>query len=618
MKPRHREHPGDELAPAWEPRRLFSHVAATRASAGVTLTLASILLLSLLIGTLGAYWLHYFPYEDDFSLLRYSAVENSPVPSDWIRLGYKDYFTNDWHCPLNRWNFVRPLTNLTYYVESLLGGPPERLRLMVTNFLCWLGATIVVFCIAFRLGASAWAAALAMTLFGLSPCCYRLLIHSNARTNGIATVFVLMASWILLHPRGLQSNWRPALAGVMVALGTCGHEQALTSIPVLAVSILWLNRCAQIRLAPARLLVVLTLFALPSLALVLFFYWMNPSYGSNYAVQEFIDLWQHAPLSVGGDALSGSAGEIPIVGRMGARILPVFFLALTPIGFDNSAHVWNGLGIAVFLLATGAVVGTWKSHPRQAMAFLSVILFAAILVVSGVPLEPRFTMLEIAWGSVAVASASSCARWRDQKWAFVSGIAAASGMMLFNILSFEASIIQRRPMLTSRCEADREAFSRLRTVIARYPNANLILVNEQTGTWSARAMIELAGGGHLPFEILPTISDSGSADFRRDLSGCPASTNIRPMGPNLEIRLSFGQGCGSVTFGRDMACTESLLLEQGRPLAAAWARRSFITYSHDAAKSPVIHEVHPLPGRPTVVMNWTTRLSVPDVTVVSP
>ncbi len=41
--------------------------------------------------SLGTYCLHYFPYEDDFSLIRYSAAQNSPSPVTWITKGFSEY-----------------------------------------------------------------------------------------------------------------------------------------------------------------------------------------------------------------------------------------------------------------------------------------------------------------------------------------------------------------------------------------------------------------------------------------------------------------------------------------------------------------------------------------------
>src|ERR1700678_1755891 len=70
--------------------------------------------------SLGTYYIHYFPYEDDFSLIRYSAAQNSPAPSTWITNGFAKYFANDPNCITGAFGFVRPVANATIYLESLL------------------------------------------------------------------------------------------------------------------------------------------------------------------------------------------------------------------------------------------------------------------------------------------------------------------------------------------------------------------------------------------------------------------------------------------------------------------------------------------------------------------
>jgi hypothetical protein len=78
--------------------------------------------------SLGTYCLHYFPYEDDFSLIRYSAIQNSPKPETWITKGFSDYFANDPQCATRLFGFDRPVANATFYLESLLyrSRPPSR------------------------------------------------------------------------------------------------------------------------------------------------------------------------------------------------------------------------------------------------------------------------------------------------------------------------------------------------------------------------------------------------------------------------------------------------------------------------------------------------------------
>src|ERR1700723_3873377 len=120
--------------------------------------------------SLGTYYRHYFPYEDDFSLIRYSAAQNSPAPVTWITKGFSEYFANDPQCATRYFGFDRPVANATFYLESLLYRSAEGPLLLMTNVLCWIVSAWFIYGIARRLGASRWFASLGILLYALSPC----------------------------------------------------------------------------------------------------------------------------------------------------------------------------------------------------------------------------------------------------------------------------------------------------------------------------------------------------------------------------------------------------------------------------------------------------------------
>ncbi len=241
-----------------------------------------LVVLVIFASSLGTYCLRYFPYEDDFALIRYSAAQNSPSPITWITQGFTKYFANDPNHATNSFGFARPVVNLTYYLESLLHPSAEGPLLLLTNVLCWLISGCLLYGIARRLGASRWIASSGILLYLMSPCWYRGLIHSSFRTNGVATCFILAATYVLLDEHAVRSWARLWFAGGLVALAAGSHEQALTSLPVLALGIAWLGLKTEgetWRLTTLKI----AAFVAPSLLLVSCFHIMNPMYGTGYA-----------------------------------------------------------------------------------------------------------------------------------------------------------------------------------------------------------------------------------------------------------------------------------------------------------------------------------------------
>src|SRR5271166_2679306 len=239
--------------------------------------------------SLGNYCLHYFPFEDDFSLIRYSAVQNSPAPSTWITRGFADYFANDPECATKNFGFDRPVANATFYLESLFYRSPQGPLLLATNILCWIISAWLVYGIAVRLGASPWIASAGILLYALSPCWYRVLIHASFRNNGLAACFLLAASYVLLKKDAVRSWARLVAAGLLIALAAGSHEQGFTSLPVFAVGVAWLSFKTEGRWRMGRIAVAILAVAAPSLLILTSFRLMNPMYGGGYVMSGFRD-----------------------------------------------------------------------------------------------------------------------------------------------------------------------------------------------------------------------------------------------------------------------------------------------------------------------------------------
>jgi hypothetical protein len=572
--------------------------------------------LLIFVVSLGTYCIHYFPYEDDFSLIRYSAAQNSPVPATWITKGFAEYFANDPNCATRAFGFVRPVANATNYLESLLYRSPEGPLLLTTNILCWLVSGWLVYGIARRLGASRWIASLGILLYTLSPCWYRDLIHSSFRNNGLAACFLLAAFYVLLREQAVRSWARLSLAGALVALAAGSHEQALTSLPIFALGIAWLSFTTERSWRPGRMIASITVVVAPSLLMLGCFRLLNPAYGTSYATSGFLNTLSHSNrlTSLGiHNSLLIAALELTV---RAFRALTAPMTAFTPLGAENMADLNPYIGVIIFVLTGTATIAVLKRAPRLMLPVAALILYAVGRSIAIPSAEPRLMLMEVAWGIIALVCALSAGFASDNRIAIFTGVAAVLGLLAFDVVSYNATILRNHTVLLRREEVDRDAFHRIWSAAAKYPDAQVILVNDQAAMWSARAMLELAGFQSGRPEILPTINNATSTDVLRNFSACPVGSQLSPFSTVLQVRLLYPPGCEISTFGRDMACTSERYQKAGRLNAAAWSAHLEQIPNPEPYPPPLIDNVPIQPGRPLIVIAWRDRLSVPNVTVL--
>jgi hypothetical protein len=581
---------------------------------------AAIILLAVFIVfalSLGRYCLHYFPYEDDFALIRYSTIQNSPSPATWISQGYSQYFANDPRCTTGSFGFVRPVIDVTYYVESLLSRSGEGPLLLATNIVSWLTAAWLLYGIARRLGASNWMASAAILLYATSPCWYRGLIHSSFRNNGLSACFILAATYVVLSDNAVRSSARLLAVGLLITLGAGCHEQALTSLPIFVLGVAWFSYQAESGLTRKMLVAVIAVLA-PTLLMIACFRRMNPAYGTSYASSGFLSQVNTSPRL----ASHGIHSTLLIsLIKLCARLLNALFStlsALTPLGADNMARLNPHLGIVLFLLVAIAAVAVMKYTPRLILPIVAFVLYAVGRSV-GIPFaEPRFTHLEVAWGVVVLVCALSAAFASRNRIAIATGVAAAIGLFAFNAVSYDATFLKRNSILMRRNEVDREAFQRIRAAASIYPGAQVVLSNDQAAMWGGRAMLELAGFKSQDFEILPTINTYPSIDVLRNVGACPVTSQEVRLPTTFQVRLFYAAGCSVSTFGRDDACTARCYLAEGRSSAAEWAACLDQTMDRGPCPSPLVDDVPILSERPLVLIAWRDRLSPPEIKVLPP
>src|SRR5271166_2034786 len=566
--------------------------------------------------SLGNYCLHYFPFEDDFSLIRYSAVQNSPAPSTWITRGFADYFANDPECATKNFGFDRPVANATFYLESLFYRSPQGPLLLATNILCWIISAWLVYGIAVRLGASRWIASAGILLYALSPCWYRNLLHASFRNNGLAACFLLAASYLLLAKDAVRSWPRLVFAGLLIALAAGSHEQGFTSLPVFVVGIVWLSFKAEGRWRIGRIALAIPAITAPALLMLSCFRLMNPAYGSSYVTTGFLSSLNNSRHLA---ALGIHNTLLIVIVKLAIRIVTAVISAmgaLTPLGADNMAPLSPYIGVVLFVLTIVASFSVMKRFPGQIIPLAALILYAVGRSIGIPAAEPRFMHLEVAWGIITLLCALSAGIASANRTAILTAGVAALGLFAFNAASYSATFFLRHALLLRRNEVDREAFDRIQSAAAKYPGAQVILVNDHAGLWSARAMLEDAGFATRNLEILPTIINVPSADVLKDFSACPVSTQVLRLPSTLQVSLDYPAGCAVSAFGRDVSCEAYRYRMEGRPHSAAWAEFLLHEENQELFPSPLIHDVPIQPGRPLVLISWRNRLSVPSVTAL--
>jgi hypothetical protein len=592
---------------------LNNQIVSSRLSKFAPPAISILATLAIFALSLGTYCLHYFPYEDDFSLIRYSASQNSPAPLTWITKGFSEYFANDPQCATNYFGFDRPVANATFYLESLLYRSAEGPLLLMTNVLCWTVSAWFIYGIACRLGASRWIASLGILIYALSPCWYRDLIHASFRNNGLAACFLLAASYVLLKKDAVRSWARLVFAGLLIALAAGSHEQGFTSMPVFAVGVAWLSFKTEGKWRWGGIFFAAATVVAPSLLMLGCFRLMNPTYGSSYVTTGFLDsLTQSKHLTSFGIHNPLLIGIIKLTVRVISALISALS-ALTPTGGENLARVSHYFGIIIFVLTIVASLAIIKQFPWQILPVGALTLYA-VGRSFGIPsAEPRFTHMEVAWGIIALVCAISTGIASANRAAVITGTAAALGLLAFNIFSYNTTILMRHSILQRRNVVDREAFYRMEAAASNYPDAQVILVNDHAGMWSSRAMLVLAGFKSDNLEILPTIMNTLSTDALRDVVGCPVSTQLLRLPATLQIRLDYPTGCAVYFFGRDMGCIVKSYRLAGRFHSAAWAAFIQQPEKESLYPPPLIHDVPIQPDKRLVVIIWRDRLSVPDV-----
>ncbi len=188
-----------------------------------------------------AYWvrflrLPYFPAGDEFSLLVHSTRFFHPQPLQWFRHGFAGYFEPYPDLSLPYSNFLRPMANVTYWIESLVFGEGW------SSYL--LGNYLIVACLVATVWTIAWRflrlpALVALAVTAAAAVCPAISYQAVLRPS---FAFDLEgALWALLAiPSLVRRRWW--LAGLFVTLALLTKETAYYAAPAAAAACFFLLR----------------------------------------------------------------------------------------------------------------------------------------------------------------------------------------------------------------------------------------------------------------------------------------------------------------------------------------------------------------------------------------
>lgn len=148
---------------------------------------------------------------------------------DWLRHGFERYFINFPEANRPSTGFVRPMVNVTIWLESLLAPDPNSAIFLATNYLGHAACAGMVYLAARRIGeVTERRALLAAVLFGGTLAALELLHSPAFRADMLAAGFSLAA--LLAVDRWRRGHgWSLELAVLLLLLAVLSKETAVTA-----------------------------------------------------------------------------------------------------------------------------------------------------------------------------------------------------------------------------------------------------------------------------------------------------------------------------------------------------------------------------------------------------
>lgn len=189
--------------------------------------------------SLGSFIQSFFLTTDDYALVFHSAAEYLE-PGGWIRWfteGYSLYFANypDW--PPYGADFSRPLMNLVIWAQSFVVPHLGEAAYLAANYGALVVSTALFTLMLKEYALSPQIAAIAGVALGLSPVWHEAVFWPSFGTNSLALAFSLGALVALKPSAGIPRARRLAVCVVLQILAIASHEAAAV-VPLVCVALL--------------------------------------------------------------------------------------------------------------------------------------------------------------------------------------------------------------------------------------------------------------------------------------------------------------------------------------------------------------------------------------------
>ncbi|MDB4907289.1 MAG: hypothetical protein JWO05_2073 [Gemmatimonadetes bacterium] len=467
-------------------------------------------------------WPHYGSYAvrgDAAALVLHSARFYGPSASEWFTRGFTDYFVSYPEVSFHT-AYVRPVVNLSFWLESLFASGPDSPLFFATNLLGHAVVVALVFLVGRRtLSLDLPRALAAAALFAFTATAHELLVAPAFRADMLAALLSLTA-W-LLADRDTHSGRRIAAIAVLLALALATKETAIV-MPLAVGAMLW--RRGRQRDAAVVMAVPLFLFAALRL--------LAPNEGLNVSVQH-----------LGLRAVHLSSGVfLPL--RSGVELLATW---RAPHHARALAAAMSGL--ALNLLGLAWVALRVRRDGRIVASFLAIALAAMILPIVLAPFV-RLLYLSQAFALLAlVASVPRLATGRASR-ALVP-IAALSFVVLGPLTL--ARVLWRDRTVERARNGDAAALrASARRLLADSTTRRLYLLNDRVGEQGTQAMLAIAaheaGREGVTLRVIDALqSETGNPQGTLDVGSSVDSLRIA-MRCTSDCSIAFpGTPAGSTT-----------------------------------------------------------------------
>jgi hypothetical protein len=448
---------------------------------------------------------------DDFATVlqsssRYFQITNWTV---WFTEGWSGYFVNYDGWPALGTDFMRPVVNLSLYLEGMLAPALGDPAYLIGGYVALVGTVLLVDSLVRRNSDADIVVRLLTSLaVGLSPVWYPDLTEASFATNAYACFFAV-ASFVLLDPRrGVPRGWRLWGCLGLQVLAVWSHETAIV-VPFVSVALLY-------AFAPERPTVrQLAPFTSPALIMLLSRLLLSGE-GGVYAMHL-------GPLSSAMKRLAAYLFGPPIPFEL-TRAGEVFGSG------EAAVALAYGLAILANLALIAAVIVSFPVRP-PGRRFWALIVAVGLSRLPGalVRMEPR--ILGIALVVTLIVFLALTEQGRGRQWRLpvaVLLIASQAALMHVEVLAPRDQTVAMMQRAGAYFDAARESISTTEPDV-------VVLVNDNVAYYASRAMLEMAAWPAT--DITPVVINSYEGNPQRD-----SSTEIVASGSTLTIKARYEPG----------------------------------------------------------------------------